>query len=321
MSFQQIEAFYWVVVLGSFAAAADHLCVTQSTISMRIRELEKHLGVELFDRSSRVAQPTATALELMQYARRLLGLNTELKQKIMSAQAFTGQVRIGVAEIVSLTWLPKFIEAVSSTFPRVRLEIDQMLTSDLMSHIRKGAFDLIIAPGREPEPGLNTASLGFVEFSWMASPRLGLGGAKRTAQDISEQAVIGLARQSYHHATIEDWFRKGHAYSYYQVRCTSMLVAASMVTSGVGCAYLPINCFSHEIEAGRLELIDTDIDPHVGVITALSADEMDPLVFRIAGLAFEASDFPDKRVLERRSGASSCMRAGPGLPDPARTRA
>ncbi|CAM5519722.1 LysR family transcriptional regulator [Eoetvoesiella caeni] len=296
MSFQQIEAFYWVVVLGSFAAAADHLYVTQSTISMRIKELEKHLGVELFDRSSRVAQPTATGLELMQYARKLLGLNTELKQKIMSAKAFTGQIRIGVAEVVSLTWLPTFIEAVSTTFPRVRLEIDQMLTADLVSHLRKGALDLILAPGREPESGLNTASLGSVQFSWMASPKLGLGGAKRTAQEISEQAVIGLARQSYHHGTIEDWFRKGHAYSYYQVRCTSMLVAASMVSSGVGCAYLPINCFSHEIEAGRLELIDTSIEPQVGFIAAMSADEMAPLVFRIADLAVQASNFPNKKL-------------------------
>lgn len=297
MSFQQIEAFYWVVVLGSFAAAADHLYVTQSTISMRIKELEKHLGVELFDRSSRVAQPTATGLELMQYARRLLGLNTELKQKIMSAKAFTGQIRIGVAEVVSLTWLPKFIETVSTTFPGVRLEIDQMLTADLISHLKKGALDLILAPGREPEPGLNTASLGAVEFSWMASPKLGLGGAKRTAQEISEQSVIGLARQSYHHVTIEDWFRKGHAYSSYQVRCTSMLVAASMVASGVGCAYLPINCFSHEVEAGKLELIETSIESQVGFIAAMSADEMAPLVFRIADLAVQASDFPNKKLL------------------------
>jgi len=300
MSFQQIEAFYWVVALGSFAAAADHLCVTQSTISMRIRELEKHLGVELFDRSSRVAQPTTTGLELMQYARKLLGLNSELKQKIMSAQAFTGQIRIGVAEIVSLTWLPQFIEAVSTTFPRVRLEIDQMLTNDLMAHLRKGALDLILAPGREPEPGLHTASLGSVEFSWMASPKLGLGGARRTAQDLSDQAVIGLARQSCHHATLEDWFRKGHAYSYYQIRCTSMLVAASMAASGMGCAYLPITCFRHEIEAGRLELIETNIDPHVGLISAMSADEMDPLVFRVADLALQASDFPNKKNTERK---------------------
>lgn len=298
MSFQQIEAFYWVVVLGSFAAAADRLYVTQSTISMRIRELEKHLGVELFDRSNRSARPTATALELMQYARRLLGLNTQLKQKIMSATAFTGQVRLGVAEVVSLTWLPKLIEAISASYPRVRLEIEQMLTEDLMHSLRKGALDLILAPGREPEPGLDTTSLGSVEFSWMASPKLRLGGAKRSAQELAEQPVIGLARQSYHHAMIEDWFRKGHAYCYYQLRCTSMLVAASMAVSGVGCAYLPARCFRKELQAGELELINTTMNSRVGFITAMSTDEIDPLLLRIVDLALEASDFDDKEIKE-----------------------
>lgn len=291
MSFQQIEAFYWVVVLGSFAAAADHLFVTQSTISMRIRELERHLGVELFDRSSRTAQPTATGLELMQYARRVLDLNADIQEKIMSANAFTGQVRLGVAEVVSLTWLSTLVKTISKSFPKVRLEIEQALTEDLMHSLRRGNVDLILVPGREPEMGLSTSSLGHVGFSWMASPKLGLGGAPRTAHELAKQPIIGLARQSFHHLTIEDWFRKGHAYCYYHVRCTSMLVAASMAIGGAGCTFLPDRCFQQECASGKLERIDTSIDSRVGFITAMSADEMDPLVSRIASLAGKVSDF------------------------------
>jgi DNA-binding transcriptional LysR family regulator len=291
MSLQQIKAFYWVVVLGSFAAAADRLCVTQSTISMRVRELEKLLGVELFDRSSRTAQPTATGLELMQYARRMLDMSAEIQEKIMVASAFTGQVRLGVAEVVSLTWLSTLIKAVSASFPKVRLEIEQALTEDLMHSLRRGNVDLIFVPGREPEMGLRTFSLGHVKFSWMASPALKLGGAARTAQDLARQPIIGLARQSFHHLTIEDWFRKEHAYCYYQVRCTSMLVAASMAVNGAGCTFLPERCFQQECTTGKLEKIETSIGSQVGFIAAMSADDADPLVSRIASLACEASDF------------------------------
>ena len=77
MTFQQLEAFYWVSSLGSFSAASDRLFVTQSTISMRIRKLEKDLGVELFDRSSHSIQLTLSGLEFMQYARRILNICTE----------------------------------------------------------------------------------------------------------------------------------------------------------------------------------------------------------------------------------------------------
>ena len=47
----QAEAFYWVAKLGSFRAAAAHLHLTQPTVSLRVRELEKNLGAELLDRS------------------------------------------------------------------------------------------------------------------------------------------------------------------------------------------------------------------------------------------------------------------------------
>ncbi|HVL09263.1 MAG TPA: LysR family transcriptional regulator, partial [Burkholderiaceae bacterium] len=58
MTLQQLETFFWTVTLGSFAAAAERLYTTQSTVSMRVRELERNLGVELFDRSLRSARLT-----------------------------------------------------------------------------------------------------------------------------------------------------------------------------------------------------------------------------------------------------------------------
>src|SRR5699024_8285422 len=131
MSLRQLEAFYWAVILGSFAAAAKRLFVTQSTISMRIRELELHLGVELFDRSSRAVKPTAVGLELMHYARRMLGLASQIKKQITPKAKYSEQIRIGVAEVISLTWLPQLLKKISMNFPQVRQEVTQMLADDL----------------------------------------------------------------------------------------------------------------------------------------------------------------------------------------------
>ena len=46
VSIKQLEAFYWVAKLNSFAAAADKLNMAQSTISKRIQELEADLKLE-----------------------------------------------------------------------------------------------------------------------------------------------------------------------------------------------------------------------------------------------------------------------------------
>ena len=61
MNMKQLETFYWVERLGSFSAAAERVHATQSTISMRIQELEQSLGVKLFDLSHRMARLTQFA--------------------------------------------------------------------------------------------------------------------------------------------------------------------------------------------------------------------------------------------------------------------
>ena len=49
----QLETFLWIARLGSFHAAAERLGLSQPSISLRIRELERSLGTPLFHRRGR----------------------------------------------------------------------------------------------------------------------------------------------------------------------------------------------------------------------------------------------------------------------------
>lgn len=66
MNLQQLETFLTVVELGSFTKTAQRLNSTQSTVSMRIAELERELGVQLPDRSQRHIRPTSKGRGLPQ---------------------------------------------------------------------------------------------------------------------------------------------------------------------------------------------------------------------------------------------------------------
>ncbi len=74
MEIKQLEAFYWIARLGSFAAAARKLHTTQPAISMRIRQLESDLGTQLFDTSRRTAQLTPKGRDLVDHAASMLTL-------------------------------------------------------------------------------------------------------------------------------------------------------------------------------------------------------------------------------------------------------
>src|SRR5690606_28537669 len=96
MNLKQLTTFVRIVEKGSFAAAAEALHTTQSTVSARVKELEHYFGVELFDRSSHRAQLTAKGRELFGMSRHVVGELEQLRDRIADKQALTGTLRLGV---------------------------------------------------------------------------------------------------------------------------------------------------------------------------------------------------------------------------------
>lgn len=292
MNFKQLETFYWAAKLGSFSAATERLNTTQSTVSMRIIELERDLGIELFDRSQRVAKITTKGRDLMAFAESILRMSAEMREQISSEEAMPGVVRLGVAEVISLTWLPRLVKAIHERFPRVTLQLDEALTHELVDRLENGSLDVILAPGRAPGYNFSPLSLGTVEFRWMASPDLGVPDHPIGPHELQQWPLIALARESYHHTSIEDWFKSANASCRRIDTCRSMGVAASLAAAGLGITLLPPSCYAAEIASGRLRQIETTpVFPPVEFTATRSAESLQPLTQRIVRMAREISDF------------------------------
>ncbi|MGN6808920.1 MAG: LysR family transcriptional regulator [Trinickia sp.] len=297
MTLQQLETFFWSVKLGSFSAAAERLYATQSAVSMRVRELERTLGVDLFDRTHRNARLTLKGRELMDYASRILDLSTELEHRLSAPEAVSGTVRFGVAEVVTTTWLPRLITLIAERFPNVRLEIEEALTAELMASLNQAELDLVLAPGHTRTPGVSTLSLGTVDFQWMASPGLGLGGQTYSPRDLAEFPIIGMKESSFHYTALEDWFLIEHARCRYLARCKSVTVAASMTIAGMGVSYLPVRSYEQEIAQNKLAIVQVTrpLAP-VEFIAACPVGQTYSLARAIAELACEVSDFQQTEI-------------------------
>lgn len=294
MNLKKLETFYWAAKLGSFTAAAERLNATQSTVSMRIQELEREFAAVLFDRSRRVARVTILGRELMQYAEQILRLSAEMRERIGAAESIPGILRVGVAEVISITWLPRLVKDIHRRFPKVRLELEEALTRDLVDKLEQGSLDLILAPGRVERYHFNPVSLGTVQFAWMASPALGLPEHELAPRDLQKWPVIALAKESYHHTTIEDWFRSGDAHCQRIDTCKSVGVAASLAQSGLGVTLLPERCYQKELAAGQLIIVNsTPSFPPIEFTATCANDSFHPLARRVASLAQNLSEFDD----------------------------
>jgi DNA-binding transcriptional LysR family regulator len=239
----------------------------------------------------------------MRYAEEVLRLAAEMRERLAGSETMPGVLRIGIVEMISVTWLPRLVKAIHEIYPKLALELDEALTQNLVEELNQGNLDLILAAGRIPGYNFNQVSLGAVEFAWMASPSLGLPERRLGPRDLQRWPVIALSRESYHHRSIEEWFRSGGAHCRRIDTCKSLGVAAALAGAGLGVTLLPPRCYRNEIRAGRLQVIA--VAPRfrpVEFTATYSVATIQPLARRIAELAGEVSDF-DKVPAKRQQKA------------------
>jgi DNA-binding transcriptional LysR family regulator len=185
-----IETFYWVATLGSFRAAAEKLHTSQPAVSQRIAQLEQGLGTRLLDRDTRGTRLTAKGQALLAHAERMLQTKNDMLMVASAQKAFSGRVCLGVAETIVQTWLPTLIEQVHLAFPDLVLELEVDTTPVLRSHLLSRQIDLAFLLGPLGDPGMENLPLCRYPLAWVASPRLGLGDAPLSLQQLAEWPII-----------------------------------------------------------------------------------------------------------------------------------
>lgn len=256
MNINNLETFVWVVRFGSFTKAAQKLNASQPTVSMRIRELEKNLGVSLFDRRHKSFQLTPKGRDLMEYAVKVVSYWTEAQLRLGASTAINGRVRLGVTETIALTWLPAFVARLNSEFPEIILELDVGLTHGIWNDLEAGRVDLALLPGPAHGPGMTTVSLGSIHYTWMASPALGIPGETLSPRDLQAWPVVTLSRDSNLYDIIEEWFRRGKAEPRRIDACNSLGVVVRLTISGLGISLLPPTIYDRKIKSGALNIIN-----------------------------------------------------------------
>jgi len=291
MNFRQLQTFIEIVRLGSFAAAASKLNATQSTISARVQELENDLGVILFDRTQRKAIVTAKGRELIGYAERALQLQSEIRQHIAPSDSLSGIVRVGVAELIAVTWLPQFVALLRQRYPRITLELDVSLTLLLRARLQSGGLDIALMPEESFDSSMVVSPLGEVTFRWMRGADLNIPETASKPSDFISTRVLSLGENSIHHETIRLWIEQSGAVQRPDL-CNSMTLLSTLTMANVGISLLPPICYEQELSQGKLRIIPTKFEPStVPFSVVYKRRRLALLQAAIAEVALETSTF------------------------------
>ena len=254
---KQLEALYWVATLGSFEAAADYLNVAQSTISKRIAELEVRFPAPLLYRTGRRPALTSTGEEVQRIAEQMLRLTDRLGALCKRSAAPAFRFRLGVTDLIALSWMPDLLSWIVETHPTIVMEPEIDLTAALMEKLQERRLDFIICPRVVQRPEFLNVPLGKIELVWMCSPKLPGSRPRQRIADLTRFPLLiqtsGSILRPILHRIIDNpdlQFRR-------TISCNNMAALAQLAARGMGVTVLPYVFFRHMIEDGKLMVIDT----------------------------------------------------------------
>ena len=149
MTIIQLQYLIEVANCGSFSAASEHCFVTQPSLSMQIKALEDELGVVLLHRSKKPVIPTEAGNVVIAQAQETLRAYNTIRESVAELKGETaGKIRLGVIPTIAPYLLHKFIPDFVKQYPRVELEIREMVTADIIEALKRDKIDAaLVASG------------------------------------------------------------------------------------------------------------------------------------------------------------------------------
>ncbi|MER6583493.1 LysR substrate-binding domain-containing protein [Nonomuraea sp. NPDC001023] len=197
MELRQLEYFVAVAEERSFTRAAERVHISQSGVSAQIRQLERELGAELFDRSARVATLTVAGKAALEHARAALAAAGAVGQAVGEVtDLIRGTLTVGMVLGCTITPLFDALAAFRWAHPGVELSLLEDNSDKLVEGVRGGALDLALIGAANGVPeGLESLTIVSERLVAAVPPEHPLAGRRRIAlRDLGEHAIVCMPR-------------------------------------------------------------------------------------------------------------------------------
>lgn len=261
INLDRIAAFVAVADAGSFTAAAERLDMTKSAVSHAVALLERELGAQLLQRSTRKLAITEAGDTFLADCRALLDQADAAVERARTGRAQpTGTLRVTSPQ-ESAPMIAAWIATYRQRYPGMR--IDYFPTDQQVDLIAE-RFDLAVRIGPMRDSRLRAVKLAELEL-WTAASAVYLArrGVPRTPQELAAHEWIALSvlptPWTYTYTLRSD--RKVSVRMRGAISSASSSAVKSLVMAGAGIGAFPDSTIRAEVEAGRL----TRLLPHCGM--------------------------------------------------------
>lgn len=229
---RQIRAFDAAATTGSFTDAAQQLHLTQSAVSMLIRQMETTLGLAVFTRSGTGVQLTEFGEAIKPSLTRAL---IEVSDVSKAAQGIrdlkSGQLRLALPHVLASTWLPSIVHDFRANHPNISIEITDTIADRILETVVSGASEIGIGPARALPANIVSIALWDVPILMARPQQLGAGEAVSLTAE-GEEKLSWIHYSDELNARLQE-VRSDAAYPQHSdMRVRGLLAALSLLRTG-----------------------------------------------------------------------------------------
>lgn len=241
MNQRQLEAFHAVMVTGSVTDASQRLRLSQPAVSRLVSELERAIGIRLFERSKGSAlrpTPEAEAFHL-EVERSFTGLQalTRVANDIRNARG--GNLRIACLPALATGFLPDVIRDFLAAHPGVRVNLQSRSSTTVRQWVAAQQFDLGLATPSENVSGLRTELFLSLTGVCVLPPSHRLRRKEViTPEDLRGESFVSLAQEDPSRSKIDRVFEDAGVERDLRIETQYAMTIGGFVMRGVGCSIL-----------------------------------------------------------------------------------
>ncbi len=250
-----MRVFVAVARHRSFTSAASELDLAVQTVSKYVKSLEDRLDVQLFDRTTRRVSLNETGKAYFEYCVGLLEQFEEVENAIKSQHSSPrGKVRLTAPTAFGELHLVPALAKFQQRYPQIKIDLD--LSNRKVALVEEG-FDMAIRIGDLASSSLVAKKLVSMRVCVCASPSyLKSRGRPGSPQELGE-----------HNCLVDANFRHGKSWPFKvdgelikvdvngNFQGNSPRSIRQMALAGIGIGMCPMYVISHDLLAGKLELL------------------------------------------------------------------
>lgn len=256
MDIDLLKTFISVIKFKSIAKACEEIYLTQPAASKRIKLLEQHYGVKVFERINKKLLLTDEGKLLLDYAYRMVNLYNESMESISKEdKEVKGSLKIVSNLALGIYVLPKLINSFYNIYPNLNIELFSCNTEHIINDVKHGNANFGFI-GKDPKDPLIVIYPFYKDkLKVVVGPRSEINKRAVSWKELGSLPFLQREKGSDIRAACEQEFEKMGIEMSRRVEFNSTESIKTFLQCGKGFSILPWSTIEHEVRFGLLYVV------------------------------------------------------------------